>query len=146
MSDVLDLVLPAEASAPSRARRAVTDWLSGICGVLGLCEYAEDLVYAASEAVSNCVDHAYAGSRGGVVTVAGRSVRTATAGPVGCSGGVRVELVVTDDGRWREPGGVPGRRGRGLMMIGAFVDAVEVSRGPDGTAVTLRHLLDCPRG
>jgi serine/threonine-protein kinase RsbW len=143
--DLLELALSAEPSAPSRVRRAVTDWLFPFCGRQPLCEAAEDLVYAVSEAVSNSVDHAYAGSRRGGVTVRGR-FRPTGRGPVGCSTGVRVELVVVDTGRWREPREVPEGRGRGLRMIGAFVDAVEVSQDGDGTTVTLRRLLDCPAG
>lgn len=144
MPDVLELALSAEPSAPSRVRRAVTDWLFPFCGRTTLCEAAEDLVYAVSEAVSNCVDHAYAGPRRGAVTVQGRFRPMTGRGPVDCSTGVRVELVVADTGRWREPSDVPEGRGRGLRMIGSLVDAVEVSRDRGGTTVTLRRLLDCP--
>jgi anti-sigma regulatory factor (Ser/Thr protein kinase) len=148
VADVLDMAIPAQACAPWRVRRAVSDWLGGLCGVSPLCDTGEDLVYAVSEAVANCVDHAYSGDGPGAVTVTvtGHIVRLggARSPRVGCLGPFRIELAIGDSGRWKEPAREPGDRGRGLRMIEAFVDALEVDRARTGTTVTVRQLMDCP--
>lgn len=147
MADDLDLALPARACAPLRVRRAMADWLGGLCGSSALCDTGEDLVYAVSEAVANCVDHAYpAGDGSGAVRVVGRVIRLrgARSPHAGCAGPFRIELAVGDTGRWKEPAHDPGDRGRGLRMIESFVDVLEVDRARTGTTVTVRQRMDCP--
>lgn len=144
VTPVLELAVPAEAAAPAQARRAVRAWLANLCGFAPLCDTGDDLTYAVSEAVSNCVDHAYPGTRG-VVRVVGRSTPAPGTGPGpdGCSGGFQVELTIADTGRWKDSAGDPGDRGRGMQMIDALVDVLEVIRGRGGTAVVLRHRFNC---
>jgi anti-sigma regulatory factor (Ser/Thr protein kinase) len=150
----LHLVLPAEPGSAGRSRHAVADWLGRICCLLSLCEPGEDLVYAVSEAVANAVDHAYDDPATGTVTVVGhvhpadRAVPGVAGAPGagGCRGLLGVRLVVSDHGRWREPAADPGARGRGLRLIEAFVDAVDVARTAAGTVVTLRRDLNCLDG
>jgi anti-sigma regulatory factor (Ser/Thr protein kinase) len=50
-----------------------------------------------------------------------------------------VTLAVRDSGRWRAPRG--GHRGRGLKMIEAAVDEVDVGTTDLGTEVVMRHRL-----
>ena len=46
-------------------------------------------------------------------------------------------LTVRDTGRWRAPRGT--HRGRGLKMIEAAVDELDVTTTDAGTVVTMRH-------
>lgn len=103
-------------------------------------------MYAVSEAVANCVDHAYRDDVPGAVTVVGRTIPLAGDGCAheGCAGPFRIELVVGDTGRWRDPPCDPGDRGRGMQMMEQFVDALDVTRARTGTTVTVRRSLDCP--
>jgi PAS domain S-box-containing protein len=85
-----------------------------------------EIVTACGEAATNAIEHA--GAAGDV--------------PFELTGlleGRRVELSVRDRGAWRSPRGVD--RGRGLSLMKALMDAVEVSPGPDGTRVRLEREL-----
>jgi hypothetical protein len=48
-------------------------------------------------------------------------------------------VTVRDRGAWRSPR--EGDRGRGLSLMEALMDSVEVSPGPDGTRVRLQRQL-----
>jgi anti-sigma regulatory factor (Ser/Thr protein kinase) len=81
-----------------------------------------NITLAASEAAANAIEHAY-GAREASFTVTCERA------------GTDIRVTVEDTGRWRES--QPYGRGRGLTVMRALVDAVELSRGPDGTTVTL---------
>ena len=110
-------------------RRSVATELAGIrgavrstlsaAGIVG--EVVDDLVLAASEAGSNVVRHAYAGAPGPL------EVRMAVR-PKG------VDLVVRDEGRWREPTD-QGRHGLDIMR--AVMDTVDIDTGDSGTTVRM---------
>ncbi|MBA3852225.1 MAG: ATP-binding protein, partial [Chloroflexi bacterium] len=53
--------------------------------------------------------------------------------------GTLVTITIHDKGRWRERRG--GERGRGLSIIEAMMDEVEVTPGPRGTSVRMRRRL-----
>jgi anti-sigma regulatory factor (Ser/Thr protein kinase) len=87
---------------------------------------AAEIVTACSEAATNAIEHAGAG--GGVpFEVAGR-LR-----------GRRVELTVRDRGVWRSAR--EGDRGRGLSLMRALMDSVEVTPASGGTSVRLQREL-----
>jgi PAS domain S-box-containing protein len=90
---------------------------------------ATDIVLVVSEAASNCVEHAYRG-RGG-----GRMLIEADMHP----GDVHVR--VTDSGSWKPPPADPGTRGRGLMLIRAVSDQVELDGTDDGTTIVMTFSL-----
>jgi anti-sigma regulatory factor (Ser/Thr protein kinase) len=50
-----------------------------------------------------------------------------------------VTLTVRDTGRWRAPRGP--RRGRGLKIIAAAVDELDLRTSDAGTEVVMRHRL-----
>jgi PAS domain S-box-containing protein len=83
---------------------------------------AEDVILACSEAVANAIEHAY-GSRDGPVEVRGRREPD------------RVVVAVADSGRWRAPH--ENERGRGLGVIDAMMDRVEILKRSDGTEVRM---------
>jgi anti-anti-sigma factor len=118
--------LPAEARALATLRRETAAWLN----ILGASVDDVECVHLAlGEAVANCIEHAYPDGHG-EVTVDGY---LDTAG--------RVCLTVTDTGTWRPPPADPGARGRGLVMLRRFMDAVEVDISGPGTVVLMERTL-----
>ncbi len=126
----LRLAIPASPSAVRGARVAVRRWLldSGVER-----RDADEIVLAASEAIANGVEHAYAGRapahRPGVELEAARDGEDA------------LVVVVRDHGRWRPPEGEGSGRGRGLMIMRALMESVEVEPGGEGTTVRMRRRL-----
>jgi anti-anti-sigma factor len=117
----LRVLLPAEPHVVATLRRFVGQWAtrSGASD-----EEAGDLVLAVGEAVTNVVEHAY----------------TSTGGQVGVEASVRqgvARIVVRDRGRWRPSR--PDEGGRGLLMMQALVEKVDVVSGPGGTEILLTH-------
>jgi PAS domain S-box-containing protein len=55
-----------------------------------------------------------------------------------------IELTVRDHGRWRPPR--EGDQGRGLSLMRALMDTVELTPSPEGTTVRLRRRLDSDGG
>lgn len=84
---------------------------------------------AVGEAVTNAIDHAYPGGTGRVLVEGYHD-------PDG-----RACFTVSDSGEWRAPPAEPDARGRGLIMIRACMDTVEVERSPHGTTVLMDRLL-----
>lgn len=115
----LELTLEASPRVLASLRRTLGRWLASH-GVGN--EDAFGITLAASEAAGNAVEHAYR-AREAVFTV--ECTREDT--------GVRI--VVRDTGSWREAR--PYGRGRGLGIMQALVDSVDVDRGEHGTTVTL---------
>jgi anti-sigma regulatory factor (Ser/Thr protein kinase) len=118
----LRLRVPADADALPRVRASARAWLADV-GVDAPTAY--ELVLAVSEACANAVEH----------PIARRSASMQVDGAVQAG-----ELVVSvrDDGVWRSPA-APGDRGRGLPIIRALVDDVEVVSSADGTELRLRR-------
>lgn len=123
LGPTMELTLQASASVLAGLRRTLGRWLAG--HEVGN-EDAFGITLAASEAAGNAIEHAY-GAREAAFTVA-------------CTRDDRgVQIVVRDTGHWREAR--PYGRGRGLGIMRALVDEVEVDRGERGTTVTLRKRL-----
>lgn len=144
VSPVLDVQFAAEPASAAQSRRAMTEWLTSLCGLTALCDVGQDLVLAVNEAISNSVEHAYGGGPGTVRLRA--RVRTGrTPEPdLGPCARLEVWIEITDHGTWREPPSDPGFRGRGLMMAEASVDRMGIERSATGTTVTLLRSLGCP--
>ena len=84
---------------------------------------ASDIVSAASEACLNVVEHAY-GASGGILRVA--AIRD----------GYAIQVKVIDSGEWRDA--PSNERGRGLLLMQALMDDVDVVKYEVGTMVTMR--------
>ena len=87
---------------------------------------AYELLTACGEACTNAIRHASGPLRSDF------EVDAAAAGGT-------VEIVVRDRGSWREPRGDVG--GRGLPIIEAYVDELDLRPGPAGTEVRMRRRL-----
>lgn len=123
LDDTIELALDAHPGVLSGLRRTVARWLSGQ-GVGA--EDTFNLALATSEAAANAIEHAY-GAREGTLTV--RCERASDA----------VRTVVEDSGRWRES--QPYGRGRGLAIMRALTDTLDIQRADDGTVVVLTKRL-----
>jgi PAS domain S-box-containing protein len=89
-------------------------------------EEVQDVTMAANEAIQNAIEHAHALTRRAVEVLLDRTNGS-------------IEVVVRDHGAWRPPR--ESSRGRGLPLMNALMDSVEVEPGPNGTTVTLRRAL-----
>ena len=120
----LALDLPSEPSALRSLRALLRRWLAqadaGDADV-------HAIVMACSEACTNAIEHAGA----------------APDETIGFEAVLRdgeVDVVVCDRGQWRE-GRPPGDQGRGLELIDALMDDVQLETTPDGTTLRLRRRL-----
>jgi len=120
------LSLPTQPAALADLRTAVRRWLAAE-GVPPAAH--DDIVLASDEAAANAIEHAY---------------RAAPSEPI------EVELhrdddvvviTVTDGGTWRLDG-VEGDRGRGIMIMRAVMDDVDIRTDEHGTVVTLRRGIE----
>jgi anti-sigma regulatory factor (Ser/Thr protein kinase)/putative methionine-R-sulfoxide reductase with GAF domain len=123
VEDDLDLRLSAEPRVLSRARRELRRWLRRRgANQSDLTE----VTIAVSEACANAIEHAY-GPVAASFEVSAHAI------------GDELTVAVRDAGRWRAPRGA--NRGRGLTIIEAAMDTVEIARRAEGTEVLMRRRL-----
>jgi serine phosphatase RsbU (regulator of sigma subunit)/anti-sigma regulatory factor (Ser/Thr protein kinase) len=112
---------PAEKDSLAQVRQVLRRWLYA----RGASEEeAFDITVASQEACANAVEHAYGPGR-----------RTFEIEATFDAGTVRV--TVRDEGRWRPPRGT--NRGRGLPLMRALMERVDVQHGEQGTVVVLER-------
>jgi anti-sigma regulatory factor (Ser/Thr protein kinase) len=119
----LRLTMGASPDALGPLRSTIRRWLREL-GAEPDEEYA--ILVACSEACTNAIQHPF-GARDGELVV-----------DLDASGG-EVSIAVRDTGSWRPPSTRDG--GRGLPLIEALMDSVEVDRGTTGTVVRMRRRL-----
>ena len=119
----LHLTLPAEPRALSRVRRILRRWLAERGADEG--DVAE-MTIAVSEACANAIEHAYSPS-------------PATFELHGTAQEGEITMTVRDNGHWRAPRGQ--NRGRGLSIIVAAMDDVQIDRTAGGTEVVMKRRL-----
>lgn len=120
---VLELERPATPAVLANIRQALDHWLRGH-GIDR--EVATEITVAVNEACSNAIAHAYGPGRG---TFRVRLERAAD----------WIEATVVDQGHWRPPRG--DERGRGLKIMRAAMDNVDVATDSEGTRVVMRRAL-----
>jgi PAS domain S-box-containing protein len=123
MGDRFRVEFRAEPESLASMRALLRRWLSHARGTDR--EIAE-VVTACGEAATNAIEHAGAGG----------------AAPFEVSGaldGDEVRLAIRDYGAWRPAR--EGDQGRGLTLMRALMDTVEVTPTPEGTTVLLRRTL-----
>jgi PAS domain S-box-containing protein len=126
MTDRFRVEFPASPEALSSMRSLLRRWLRHLEG--DEQEIAE-VVTACGEAATNAIEHAGAGG----------------SDPFELSGqvdGRQVQITIRDYGAWRAPR--DGDQGRGLSLMRALMDSVEVTPTPEGTTVRLRRGLQGP--
>jgi anti-sigma regulatory factor (Ser/Thr protein kinase) len=119
----LDLTLAAYPRTLGQLRHALARWMRA--QRLDR-EVATEVTIAVSEAAANAVEHAYGPRRG---TFRVRAERTDG----------ELEVSVRDGGHWRPPRGE--NRGRGLKIMEAAMDTVDVRADVDGTEINMRRRI-----
>lgn len=123
IEDAIRVRLAADPQLLSQIRRMLSRWLQGH----GAQPRAiADLALACGEACANAIEHAY------VPGLAYFELEATHAEGL-------VTLTVRDTGRWRAPRET--QRGRGLKVIEAAVDELEVTTTDAGTVVIMRHRI-----
>jgi GAF domain-containing protein/anti-sigma regulatory factor (Ser/Thr protein kinase) len=89
-------------------------------------EELHDVVVACQEACANAVEHAYGPGHAYFDVEADHHES-------------RIRVTIRDAGRWRPPRGT--HRGRGLPLMRALMDTVDVEHGTEGTVVVLERTL-----
>ncbi len=95
---------------------------------------AADIVLVVNEACTNCVEHAYRGHRIGTMLLEAEIAE----------GQVRTRI--TDAGSWKAPAAEPGNSGRGLVLMRALSDGVELQNTPTGTTVDITFRVPAAGG
>jgi anti-sigma regulatory factor (Ser/Thr protein kinase) len=119
----LRLQLAARPAVLSDMRTALRRWLARM-QIVG--RDASEIILAVNEACANAVEHAYSPAPAQFEVEASRR-------------DAEVRFVVRDGGRWRGPRG--SHRGRGLAIINAAMDEVDLTSNADGTEITMRKRL-----
>jgi anti-sigma regulatory factor (Ser/Thr protein kinase) len=119
----LRATVPARPAELAGFRRLLRRWLHE----MGATDYEIDAITLASnEACANAIEHAYGPKDANVEATAELEGDTVT-------------ITIRDFGTWRGPRG--DHRGRGLVLMKAYVDNVELTRDPGGTVVRMTHRL-----
>jgi anti-sigma regulatory factor (Ser/Thr protein kinase) len=120
--------VPADLGQIPFARHRLRTWMNQ----LGLGQaQGYDLLLAVGESVNNAIEHASARDPRRFVAIEAFADEH------------RVEVSVTDTGRWSKDTAVSRRtdeRGRGLTLIHGLSDRVDTVRGPLGTRVTMTFI------
>ena len=127
------LRIESEASAERLVgiRHRLADWLH----TAGLPdELTGDVVLVINEACTNCVEHAYSGHPRGTMLL---DVELA-------DGEIRARI--TDQGSWKTPAANPGNGGRGLVLMRALSNTMELDCTPTGTIVDIAFRLPTSAG
>jgi GAF domain-containing protein/anti-sigma regulatory factor (Ser/Thr protein kinase) len=123
LGDDLHSSWPATSEALVSVRRHLRRWLAHHGAGE---EETNDIVVACQEACANAVEHAYRpGHAHFEVDAEHRQAR--------------IRVIVRDRGRWRPPRG--SHRGRGLPLMRALMESVDVEHGAAGTVVVLERTL-----
>ncbi|UGT66842.1 SpoIIE family protein phosphatase [Nocardia gipuzkoensis] len=122
----LRLDVPARADELALLRRTLKGWMAAAAVPHDL---AADLVAAANEACSNSIEHAYRNDANGRVRLSATcDIDT-------------VVIVVTDTGDWKPRASDPGYRGRGIDMMRALTEELDIDHSGPGTTVRMSVTL-----
>jgi anti-sigma regulatory factor (Ser/Thr protein kinase) len=122
----LELKLPAEPRVLAEVRRTLRRWMYEHGADP---EVLSEVTIAVNEACTNAIEHAYSPAPAAFELAA----RTDNG---------ELTVIVRDTGTWRSPRGQ--HRGRGLKIIEAAMDHVELNRSATGTELVMRRRLRTP--
>jgi anti-sigma regulatory factor (Ser/Thr protein kinase)/putative methionine-R-sulfoxide reductase with GAF domain len=123
LDDTLELEWPARLEHLVDARNEMRRWLKRLTADAAV---SYEVLVASQEACANAIEHSYgpdAATFGLRATIEDR----------------RIRIIVTDRGRWRASRSEG--RGRGLPLMRALMDDVEVRRSDHGTEVEMTRLI-----
>lgn len=136
--DDVAMVIYRHQQAPLRIEtHAIADELAGIRHRLADWlraadvpdELVDDIVLVVNEGCTNCVEHAYRGHGLGTTLLEVETV----------DGEVRAHI--TDHGSWKPPAINPGNSGRGLILMRAISNTMEIDSSATGTVVNITFRL-----
>jgi anti-sigma regulatory factor (Ser/Thr protein kinase) len=129
--EFLRLTVPAQASRLAPLRRQLRRCLAPLPMPTNR---KDELFLAVSEAVANCVEHAYDPADSGIVELTFWTETNALC------------VQIRDYGRWRAPASSPSAaaQGLGIQLMRRLVDCVLIQHGDHGTTVLLRHPIAQP--
>lgn len=131
VADVHFAAVPADPQRLPGLRRALAEWAER-AGMSA--EQVEVLALTSYEALANAAEHAYSDGEGVLEVHATYSPERA-----------RVQVTVTDAGRWRPPPIDRGEwGGRGLVLIRNLAEHAEVSTDATGTTVRMSWTVHDP--
>jgi PAS domain S-box-containing protein len=117
----LEVDLPADAAHLAPTRGKLRGWLAR-CGLNP--GQAQSVVFAVGEAVSNAIEHGHRDTPGGLIRLRATALVD------------HLHLTITDTGAWKPPG-ADTHRGRGIHLMRALVQDVDVRSDSTGTTVHL---------
>ena len=117
------LKLPAEPPVLADMRRLLRRWLNSQSVQE---DDSREIILAVNEVCANAIEHAYSPAAAEFEVRASRDDG-------------ELAFVVTDTGQWRPPRGE--HRGRGLKLVKAAMDEVEIDSSDSGTAVLMRRRM-----
>jgi anti-sigma regulatory factor (Ser/Thr protein kinase) len=88
-----------------------------------------DIVLVVNEACTNCIEHAYRGHPVGTILLETKI------------GDGEIRARITDSGSWKTPAANPGNSGRGLVLMRALSEAMQLDNTPTGTTVDITFRL-----
>jgi PAS domain S-box-containing protein len=126
--ELVPLRIESDATADKLAdiRHRLTGWLRAADVPDGL---AADIVLVVNEACTNSVEHAYRGHPRGTMLLQAEVVEG------------EVHVRVGDSGSWKKPAVNPGNSGRGLVLMRALSDSLELDSTPVGTTIEINFRL-----
>jgi anti-sigma regulatory factor (Ser/Thr protein kinase) len=125
----LRIEVEATADRLSDIRHQLNGWLEPI----GMSETnIADIVLVVNEACTNCIEHAYRNTAPGILRIEGDV------------DGRRIDICIADSGVWKPPPRHSTTRGRGLPIMQAVSEQVEVDHTDTGTTVRLTFDADAP--
>jgi PAS domain S-box-containing protein len=122
----LMIEIDAAAGNLSDTRHQLSEWMRSAAIRE---ELVADIVLAVNEACANSIEHGYRGQEPGKVRVEAEN------------DGARVHMRIIDTGSWKPVPADPGTRGRGLLLIRAVSDWLELDCTPSGTTVDVSFAL-----
>lgn len=111
---------PASAQELAGIRHRLTSWL--MAGDVS-DEKINDIVLVLSEACTNCVEHAYQGHDVGSMRLEAEFADD------------EIRARVIDTGSWKPPAPNPGNSGRGLVLMKAISESMNIQTTPRGTTL-----------
>jgi serine/threonine-protein kinase RsbW len=126
--DSLRIEVVAAAERLREIRHQLFAWLEP----MGLSDIsAADIVLVVNEACTNCIEHAYRDTDPGLIRVQADIE------------GSHIVVGIADFGVWQTPSRRPSTRGRGLPIMHAVSNRMELDHTPAGTTVRITFDADC---
>ncbi len=122
----LQIEVPATAEQLRNVRGELTAWLKAVGATEPLLA---DIVLGVNEACTNSAEHAYRRVGPGTMRVESEFADA------------EIRVSVLDFGTWKTPDPNPGTRGRGLAIVRAVSDRVEVDGTAEGTTVAMTFVM-----